>query len=151
MGELWFYHLERETSEQLLPLLLRRGLERGLRLSVETTSAELAAQWSQRLWAAEDVAFLPHGLSGDANASAQPIWIACGPDNENAASFRFYVDGAQPALPCSYERASLLFNGRDEAEVAAARDLWKRAKAAGIAARYQKQDESGQWREAASS
>jgi DNA polymerase III subunit chi len=156
MPELWFYHLERESAHTLLPQLLRRGLERGLRLCVETTTPELVRHWSNHLWGYEDTGFLPHGLESDRRCADQPIWLTNGEANPNNSTFRFYVDGAVPSAAwlndnATLQRASVLFEAANEQSLQAARSLWKEARSAGMAARYQQQNESGGWGEVAAS
>ncbi|MFO1034131.1 MAG: DNA polymerase III subunit chi [Hyphomicrobiales bacterium] len=96
MAEIYFYHLEREPAETLLVTLLAKGLQRGLRMSVESPDAESLARLSERLWASEDVAFLPHGLAGEANATHQPILLAASNDNANGSSFASTSMGQSP-------------------------------------------------------
>jgi DNA polymerase-3 subunit chi len=156
MAELWFYHLERESSLNLLPHLLRRGLERGLRLSVETISHELVEWWSSHLWACEDTGFLPHGLEGDKRSANQPIWLTNGSTNPNGSTFRFFVNGAVPLAgwlkdEAVLQRASVLFEGANEQSLQVARLLWKEARSAGITVRYQRQNNGGGWGEVAAS
>jgi len=156
MPELWFYHLEHETALNLLPQLLRRGLERGLRLSIETISHEFVGRWSSHLWACEDTGFLPHGLEGDKRSASQPIWLANGNANPNGSTFRFYVDGAVPSAgwlkdDAALQRASVLFEGANVQSVQAARSLWKEARSLGIAVRYQRQNDGGGWGEVTAS
>ena len=45
----------------------------------------------------------------------------------------------------SFERIVLLFDGRDPQALAAARESWKRANAAGLAATYWKESAAGKW------
>jgi DNA polymerase III subunit chi len=156
MAELWFYQLERESAETIMPQLLRRGLERGLRLSLETSSPELMKAWSDLLWSAEDTSFLAHATEGEGRDSDQPILLACANSNLSESHFRFYVDGAVPdvAFLCnssSIARASIMIDGREETALAAARALWKKAREAGMTMRYLRQDTSGAWSEEARS
>jgi DNA polymerase-3 subunit chi len=155
MPELWFYQLEYENALNLLPQLLRRGLERGLRLCVETTTPELARHWSNHLWACEGTGFLPHGLEGDKRSANQPIWLTNENANPNGSTFRFYVDGAVPSVgwlkgETALQRASVLFESTNEQALKAARFLWKEARSAGIAVRYQRQN-GNSWGEATAS
>lgn len=152
MAELWFYHLERITAESLLPQLLRRGGALGLRLAVQTISQERAAFWSDLLWSQEDTGFLAHGLASGDRAAQQPICLTVTAENPNGSVYRFYVDGALPELApheAALTRRSVLFDGRSEKSVAEARDLWRRARLAGTAVRYQQQGEDGGWTEIA--
>ena len=59
------------------------------------------------------------------------------------------VDGASSARPAEYVRCCDMFDGNDEAAVAAARLRWKAAKAAGHALTYWEQVE-GKWEKRAS-
>ncbi len=149
MAEVWFYHLERKPVDDELPGLLRRGLERGVRMAVVAASAERVKEFSQKLWTVEDTAFIPHGYEGEPMPEQQPIYLSATGDIPNGAAFRFYVDGAVPQDVSTLQRASILFDGRDEDAVAQARDLWRRFKGEGVVIKYWKQDEEGRWRDQA--
>ena len=149
MAEVWFYHLEQETADKVLPGLLQRGLERELRMAVQTLSLERVKEISQSLWAYEDIAFLAHGIPGEDNPEGQPIYVTASPENPNAASFRFYIDGASPDTLAGLDRACILFNGKDETAKQLARDMWKRFKGEGHDVKYWKQSEQGHWQDQA--
>jgi DNA polymerase-3 subunit chi len=149
MTEIWFYHLEEGRAQDLLPDLLRRTLERGLTSSVHTPDADQLQRLSGHLWAHEDVAFLPHGCDGDGNAARQPIWLTAGAEAPNGAAYRFYVDGVMPDLASdarAAQRLLVVFSAADTAATAAARVLWKEARAAGHPVSYwQREPASGGW------
>jgi DNA polymerase III subunit chi len=145
MNEVFFYHLEGSTAEDVLPDLLQRGFTRGLRMAVETTDVERLSAFSQKLWAHEDVAFLPHGLEGEPFSERQKIWLSANAENPNGASFRFYFGGALPPMDSTYERVSVMFDGGDEAELQMARQLWRDFKVQGVVVKYWKKDEAGCW------
>ena len=145
MAEVWFYLLEREPVEAVLPGLLARGMQRGLRMAVQAESVDALAQVSERLWAHEDVAFLAHGDSSTPMPERQPIYLTTSPDNPNGATYRFYIAGAAPETLDGMDRASVMFEGGDEAAVERARTLWRLFKAEGHAIAYWKQDETGRW------
>jgi DNA polymerase-3 subunit chi len=145
MAEVFFYHLEGIVAEDVLPELLQRGLARGLKLAVEVPDAERLAAFSQKLWALEDVAFLPHGGESEPYPERQHIWLAAGADNPNGATFRFYFGGAVPSKDVGYERVRVMFDGGNETELQAARQLWRDFKAQGAIAKYWKKDEAGRW------
>ena len=144
MTEFYFYHLEQTPLSSILPDLLRRGLERGLRMAVETSSTENLERLSSSLWAVEDVGFLPHGFGDDA-AEAQPIWLSADAKNPNAAVYRFYVDGALPLEIDGLDRALIMIDSNSEEALASARSEWKKRKAEGHLVSYWKQDENGRW------
>jgi DNA polymerase III subunit chi len=145
MAEVWFYHLDRKPVDDELPGLLQRGLDRGVRMAVVTTSPERVKELSQKLWGVEDIAFIPHGFEGEPAPERQPIYLSAGGDIPNGAGFRFYIDGSAPDMMAGVERASILFDGRDENAVQQARELWRRFKAEQMPIRYWKQDEDGRW------
>ena len=149
MAEVWFYHLDRKSVDDELPGLLQRGLERGVRMAVVTTTPERVKELSQQLWGVEDIAFIPHGFEGEPSPEQQPIYLSANGIVPNGAGFRFYVDGTIPDATDEIERVSILFDGRDESAVQQARDLWRRFKAEAVPIRYWKQDDEGRWKDQA--
>ena len=67
----------------------------------------------------------------------------------NRAAYCFYIDGAAPDTLEFLERASIMFDGRDETAVEQARVLWRRFKNDGVVIRYWKQDDEGRWKDQA--
>ena len=150
MTEVWFYHLEHRTIEDVLPALLERSLQRGWRAIVQAGSPERVAALDLLLWTYRDDSFLPHGTLADGDPATQPVLIVAGPDASNRPAVRLMIDGAR-ALPVlddpsvTYERVMLLFDGRDDEAVAGARSQWAELKRAGHAVSYWQQDEDGRW------
>jgi DNA polymerase-3 subunit chi len=147
--EVYFYHLEQRTLEEVLPTLLERSLERGWRAAVQAASEERVEALNTLLWTYREESFLPHGTARDGSPEAHPIYLTAGDDNPNGASVRFLVDGAALADPSPYARVVFIFDGRDEAAVAQARADWQAAKAKGHAVSYWQQDEGGRWQKKA--
>jgi DNA polymerase III subunit chi len=147
MTEFLFYHLKRQTPEQVLPALLQKSLERGWRVVVQASSEERIEALDAHLWTWRDDAFLPHGTWRDAEAAEQPILLTPNEDNPNGAVVRFLVEGASlPADASSYQRLVLLFDGDDPDALEAARARWSEAKSAGFEVTYWQADENGRWR-----
>jgi DNA polymerase-3 subunit chi len=145
--EVYFYHLERQTLEDVLPGLLERSLERGWRAGVQAASEERVEALDTLLWTYREDSFLPHGTARDGSPSAQPIYLTVAEDNPNDAQVRFLVDGAELADAAPYARVVFVFDGRDEAAVARARADWQAAKTQGHAVSYWQQDGNGRWRQ----
>lgn len=154
MLEIAFYHLNRKTAAQTLPGLLERSRARGWRAIVQATSEACLARLDEDLWSYRPESFLPHGTKADSAPQTQPIYLTCGADNPNDADVRFFVEGARlaPALAgagAPRQRAALLFDGRDEAELADARAQWKELRDLGYSLVYHQQSEGGAWEEKA--
>jgi DNA polymerase-3 subunit chi len=145
MTEVLFYHLERRPLEQVLPILLEKTLERGWRAVVQTSSEERTEALSNALWTWREEAFLPHGTARDGHAGDQPVWLTHDTDAPNAATVRFFVDGARLDQLDGLDRAVFMFDGRDIEAVEDARAQWKQVSAAGHDVTYWQQDEQGRW------
>jgi DNA polymerase-3 subunit chi len=143
--EVYFYHLETRTLDDVLPILLELSLKRGWRAAVQAASEERVAALDTLLWAYRDESFLPHGTARDGRASSQPIYLTAGDDNPNEAQVRFLVDGAMLADAAPYARVAYVFDGSDEDAVAQARQAWQAAKAQGLAVSYWQQGADGRW------
>ena len=143
MTEVWFYHLEQTPLEQALPELLERTLARGWRALVRTPFADRAERLDQHLWTWKAESFLPHGRADEPRAERQPVLLTTDEANTNAADVLFLIDGAEPGPLDGYERCVLLFDGRDESELAAARGRWSAFRKQGLSVSYWKQGDRG--------
>jgi DNA polymerase-3 subunit chi len=147
--EIYFYHLERRSLEQVLPTLLERSLERGWRAAVQAASQDRVEALNSLLWTYREESFLPHGTAGDGSAAAHPIYLTAKDENPNGAQVRFLVDGAEIDDASPYARVVFIFDGRDEDAVARARAAWQAAKGKGHEVSYWQQDAEGRWQKKA--
>jgi DNA polymerase III subunit chi len=143
MTEIGFYHLDKTPLERALPKLLERGLGAGFRILVVAGSAERVDHLDAALWTYDDASFLPHGSRRDGEAARQPVWLTAGDDNPNGADMLVLADGAASARLDEFRHCLDLFDGRDEAALAAARERWRLAKAAGHTLTYWQQTATG--------
>ena len=142
--EVWFYHLERATLEQVLPELLEKTLARGWRALVRCVDGPRRAKLDAWLWTFSDESFLPHGMAGEAAAERQPILLTGGADNLNDAQVLFVLDEA-PDDVSAYTRCILVFDGQDDVALTRARGYWKTFKAVGLDVAYWKQGVTRGW------
>ena len=142
--ELWFYHLERSTLEQVLPELLERTLKRGWRARVRSDQADRIEAIDGWLWTYRDESFLPHGRTDEPFADRQPVLLGTGAENLNGAQALFVLDG-DPGDLQPYARCIVIFDGRDEVALQSARDMWKRYKRGGHGVTYWRQSETRGW------
>jgi DNA polymerase-3 subunit chi len=151
MPEIWFYHLQHQPLEKVLPSLLEKALEKGWRVVVQASAEERLDALDATLWTYADGSFLAHGRARDGDPEMQPVYLTTGAENPNGAQLRLLVEGADvPALfagdSCdNYERLILLFDGADEDQLTGARAQWKTLKEQGRTLAYWQQGERGGW------
>jgi DNA polymerase-3 subunit chi len=146
MTEIFFYHLQGQPLDRVLPNLLERSLERGWRIVVQAASEERVDALDAHLWTYRDDGFLPHGTDREADAHAHPVLITITERNPNGAQVRFLLDGAPlPPDAAAYQRIVVLFDGDDADAVAQARERWSEAKSAGHEVTYWQPDDNGRW------
>ena len=125
MTEVLFYHLERQTLEQVLPRLVQASLGRDWRVVVKAGSPERIQALNTHLWTWADDVFLPHAAAGDARftefAADQPVWLTHEDDVPNDAQVLMLVDGAAHDDLSRFERCVFIFDGNDETALATAR------------------------------
>jgi len=147
VAEIGFYHLTRTPLDQALPRLLGRVLAGGGRAMVLCGGSERVEALDAALWLSSDPDWLPHGTKRSGNAELQPIWLteqdAPAEGAPNGARFLFLLDGAESTRLDRFDRVLDLFDGNDEASLAAARRRWAAAKSAGHALSYWQQGARG--------
>ncbi len=150
MTEVWFYHLQRQPLENVLPHLIEKSLEKGWRVVVQANSDERLDALDQSLWTYSDASFLAHGRARDGDADLQPVYLTTNLDNPNGAALRLFVEGvdmtkALAGADPAYVRAIALFDGNNEDELLLARDQWKKLKDLGFTLTYWQQGDNGRW------
>ncbi|MEO1089452.1 MAG: DNA polymerase III subunit chi [Pseudomonadota bacterium] len=148
VGEAAFYHLTRATLDQALPSLLEKVVERGVRAVLVVRDPERRKHLDQWLWTYRPDSFLPHGADGSGFPERQPVWLAGAVANPNGASVLLTVDGLMPPADAPFERCLDLFDGTEEAAVAAARERWKVWRERGVRLVYWQQRPEGGWQKA---
>ena len=151
MPEIWFYHLQHQPLDKVLPNLVEKALDKGWRVVVQASAEERLDALDDTLWTYADASFLAHGRARDGDAEMQPIYLTTGSENPNGAKLRLFVEGADvPAALATtpreaYERLILLFDGADEDQLVAARMQWKTLKEQGHILAYWQQGARGGW------
>lgn len=147
--EIWFYHLERSTLDQVLPTLLEKTLERGWGALVRASAEHRLDELDEKLWTYRDDSFLAHGRAGTPHAERQPVLLSETGENLNGAQALFIVDQSELGDIEGLDRCFIIFDGRDEASLTGARNRWKALKEAGGNLAYWKQSPEGRWEKAA--
>jgi DNA polymerase III subunit chi len=143
VAEIGFYHLLTTPLERALPRLLERARAGGYRIVVRAASAERVEHLNALLWTYDEASFLAHGSARDGDPASQPIWLGERAENPNEASMLVLVDGVEAEDLAAFARIADMFDGNDDSAVEAARERWRRAKAAGHALTYWQQTEKG--------
>ena len=147
--EFWFYHLERQPLQAVLPVLVEKTLARGWRALLRFSTPERLETIDSALWTYRDESFLPHGSARDGHPERQPAFLALDDANPNGAAVLFLLEAAEEREPERFSRVIRLFDGADEEAKALARAEWKRAKAAGFDVSYWRQEANGAWKKSA--
>ena len=145
MTDIGFYHLTRSPLERALPKLLEKVLESGARAVVMAGSDERVGALNGLLWTYDSASFLPHGAIEDGDAADQPIWLTVEDENPNEATILLLTDGAASDKVAGYARCLEMFDGNNEAAVAAARERWRQYGDAGHSLTYWQQNDRGGW------
>ncbi len=147
--EIWFYHLERSSLDQVLPTLLEKTLERGWRALIKSSHAHRLDELDERLWIFDEESFLPHGRADQPHSERQPVLLSESGENLNGAQALFIVDDAELGATEGIERCFIIFDGRDETALQQARARWKTLKTDGANLAYWRQTDEGRWEKAA--
>ena len=143
--EYWFYHLEASTLEGVLPNLLEKTRDRGWR-SLVVLDAARVGDIDDHLWTYRDESFLPHGRDDEPMTAYQPVVLSSDARTADGFDAVFLCDGAELADMAEAKRCLVLFNGRSEDAVKAARAQWKSLKDSGADLAYWQQSQGGQWK-----
>lgn len=147
--EIWFYHLERSTLDQVLPTLLERTLQRGWRALIRGAASHRLDDIDELLWTYRGDSFLPHGRADGDHAARQPVLLSESGENLNGAQALFIVDDSELGAMQEFARCFIIFDGRDEQALQHARGRWRTLKADGADLAYWKQSNEGRWERAA--
>ena len=145
MTEVRFYHMTSSRLEAALPQMLEKTLERGQKAVVMAGSDARVEALNSHLWSYHDRSFLPHGSKKDGYPQRQPVWLTVDDERPNEAEVLFLTDGAESSRLDDFELCAILFDGKAEQAVQAARRQWSGYKDAGHKVTYWQQDDNGRW------
>lgn len=149
MSDVNFYHLQRNTLEQVLPKLLERVDGADMRAVVLGDTPEQLEALNTLLWTYDPASFLAHGTGKDGQPGNQPIYLTTEDENPNEAQVLVLIDGREVEALATYQRVLDIFDGNDEGAVAAARSRWSAYKGAGHSVTYWQQKPEGGWEQSA--
>jgi DNA polymerase-3 subunit chi len=137
-----FYQLAGIPAEQVIGTIAEKVLETDGRLLIIAEDEAHLARLDRQLWDQGGTTFLPHGVTGGADDSRQPILLSTSPDAPNQARNMLIADGQWRESALTYDRSFYLF---DDATLEGARLAWKLlAGRDGVERRYWAR-EGGKW------
>ncbi|MEZ5813900.1 MAG: DNA polymerase III subunit chi [Alphaproteobacteria bacterium] len=145
MSEIRFYHLERQTLDQVLPQLLTKALSGGHRVIVKTANDQETQRLNTHLWAYDPSSFLPHGSAKDGHETDQPVFITTLDENPNEADVIILTQGTAANDLEQFKLVCDMIDGRNNEAIQAARARWKTYKDAGHTVTYWQQSPEGRW------
>jgi len=137
-----FYQLGEATVESVIASVGQRLLGEGQRLLVVAADEALLARLDRLLWDQGAASFIPHGLAGCNDDSAQPILLSSGSDAPNRARNVLIADGLWREAALGYDRAFHLFDAESLEE---ARLAWKLLAGRDAVERHYWGHEDGRW------
>ena len=149
MTEIRFYHLQRQTLEQALPMLLERVQAAGLRALIKVPSRVHLDTLDKVLWDYNPGSFLAHDKDGCKYPEEQTFFLTEKDENPNSAEILVLVDAVPGEGITDYKRCLYMFDGRDEGIVQNARADWKKFKELELEMSYWQQREEGGWEQKA--
>ena len=145
MTEVRFYHLQKQTLDQALPLILEKVHQTGKRAHVRLVNEKEVNRMNDVLWTYKPDSFLPHGCKKTGDAESQPIWLTHTNDNPNSANTLILTQGMTEDAMEGYSLCCEMLDGRNDQAVQDARTRWKTYKDKGFTVTYWHQSESGKW------
>lgn len=147
--EVRFYHLQKQTLDQALPLILEKAHTTGKNIVVRLSDEKEATRMNAHLWAYKTDSFMPHGCKKEGNASKQPIWLTSKDENPNNAKILILTNGTQSDHMADFDLCCEMLDGRSNEQVTQARQRWKSYKEEGYDITYWMQSNSGGWEQKA--
>lgn len=139
-----FYHLQDEALPNALARLLEKVTAQGHRVLVRAGSDGRLTELDKSLWTFRSDSFLPHDTEADEDAAHTPILLSLSPEgNPNNANILVLVDDQPSADLVSFERCLYMFEGSDDAALAAARARWISYKDENVELSYWQQSSEG--------
>lgn len=144
MTEIRFYHLEQQSIEQALPLLISKIYDKGHKIIIRSENEKQIEKLNTLLWTSDPNSFLPHGSLKEGDADMHPIWLTTKDENPNEADVLVLLDGCVSAIQDKFTICCEMFNGNDPDILKRARNNWKTYKDKDVSLSYWQQKE-GHW------
>jgi DNA polymerase-3 subunit chi len=137
-----FWQFSQGPAERIVALIAERVVSGGDRLLVVDDDTDRRALIGKALWETKPERFLANGEASAAHAPRQPILLSADCDAVNGAKVAVLADGRWRDPGTAFERIILLFA---EAQVKAARAVWRQFDGQEDVTRGYFAQEAGKW------
>ena len=125
MRRMDFYQIGMAGLEQVVLLLLKKTIAANQKALI-LCPMPAASAIDTAIWSYDPESWIPHGLDDDDGADHCHVWVssnmAANPIN---AECLFLLHGSTPAKWAGFTRCFYLFEGKSDAQLQQARNLWK--------------------------
>lgn len=143
--EVRFYHLQKQTLDQALPLILEKAVKTEKNVVVLLSNEIEVTRMNRHLWSYKPDSFMPHGCKKEGNAEKQPIWLTDKDENPNNAKILILTNGVQSEHMEDFDLCCEMLDGRSNKQVTQARERWKAYKEKDFNITYWMQSDNGGW------
>ena len=147
MTEIRFYHMLYDKTDQIIPDLLQKALDRNMRVLLKLPDNDRCAYYDDWLWRFQPESFLPHGTDSDSERAAdQPVLLTIGDAAPNGARMALVAEEAGLPPVTDFDLVCYLFDSENPSRLQKARQLWKELKTQPeLALTYWQQQSNGRW------
>ena len=150
MTEFRFYEYRTKSLEEVLPEILSKAHERGMRAVVLLDNAEEVRQLNAALWTYNPGSFLPHGSADEGHGEDQPIWLTHqSGDRPNNAKLLVVTQLSQIDEASAYDICCIMIDCQNQNLAASAKAHFEQNKSGADAMAYWVQGASGRWEKSA--
>ena len=146
MTEFRFYEYRVKSLEEVLPEILSKAHERGMRAVVLLDNADEVRQLNAALWTYNPNSFLPHGSAEDGDGAHQPIWLTDkAGDKPNNAKLLVLTDLKQIDEASQYDICCVMVDGQNQNLAIKAKTYFDQNKLNSSSLAYWIQSPAGKW------
>ncbi len=145
MTDVRFYHLQKQSLDQALPLILEKALQAGYKTLIRLADEKEVKRINTLLWTYKPDSFLPHASQKEGKPAHQPIWLTHKEENPNGANVLILTQGVQEENIETYSLCCEMLDGHDGEAISNARKRWKTYQKTGHTVTYWHQSDTGKW------
>ncbi len=143
MSAINFYELAVSPVDKVLPVLVLKAYEQGMRCVVLAENKDRLDELNKVIWTFKQDAFIPHGTKDDGKPENQVIYLTCEEENPNNSSVVFVTDNRE--VKGAFEKFVDIFDGTVPETLKSAQARIDGYKAKGFEVNHFRQNEKAGW------